>query len=169
MSMHHEIARLEDENRDLRNQITAAEIDRACAARDRTIAENERRRMERERRRMEDERIRIENAADCISRTEAAAAERERKNNIREKLVQEAKMVGKVQGLAAFSQLFNKMNGANQIGQSNTNVQSVEAKPEKQQLPSAEVPFELMTPWEKGNVAKNLVKKAFEEVKKTSR
>lgn len=142
MSMHHKIARLEEENRRLR------------VSRQHEVEE-----IRYERARMENERIRMENAADRICSAEAAAAERERKGNIREKLVQEAKMMGKVHGMAAFSQLFNQ---AKQIGLNNTNVQSVEATPETLALPSAEVPFDKMTTWEKGRFVKNLVKQALE-------
>lgn len=147
--MHHEIARLEEENSQLR------------ISRQREVNE-----MRRERIRMENERIRMEFAADRISAAETAAAERERKNNIREKLVQEAKMVGKVHGLAALSGLFNQ---ANQIVKNNTNVQSVEAAPETPVLSSAEVSFDKMTPYEKWALTRNLLIKALEEVKVESK
>ena len=140
--MHHEIARLEEENRQLRMSNNQLRKSRQW--------EVEQIRYERER---------IEDAADRISATEAATAERERKSNIREKLKQEAKMAGKVHGLAAISKLFNQ---EIQIGQTNTNVQSVEAAPETPVLPSAEVPFDKMTAWEKGHFVKNLVRQALE-------
>jgi len=149
MSMHHEIARLEEENRQLRMSNNQLRISRQWEVEE----------IRRKREEIRYERERIEYAADRISATEAATAERERKNNIREKLVQEAKMVGKVHGLAAFSKLFNQ---GDQIGQNNTNVQSVEAAPETPVLPSAEVPFDKMIAWEKERFVKNLVRQALE-------
>ena len=138
MSTCDDIARLEEQNRQLRW---------------------ENNKLDRERQITENERIRMEYAAERICAAEAAAAERERKNNIREKLVQEAKLIGKVHGLAALSKLFNQVN---QIGQSNTTVQSVKAAPKTQALPQAEVPFDKMTAWEKGRFVKNLVKQGLE-------
>lgn len=140
--MHHEIARLEEENRQLR--MSNSQLRKS---RQREVEE------------IRYERERIEDAADAISAAEAAAAERERKNNIREKLVQEAKMAGKVHGLAAISKIFNSASGTELQG---TTVKSVEAAPETPVLPSAEVPFDKMTAWEKGRLVKNLVRQALE-------
>jgi len=155
MSMHHEIARLEEENRQLRR------------SREWELQEirYERGQMQNERIKMENERRRIEKAADRICSAEAAAAERERKGNIRKKLEEEAKMMGKMCGIAVLYKIFNQANQTGQFDQNGTNIQSIEASPEMLKLPSPEASSDEKSVFGKVCLTNNFIKKAFEGIK----
>ena len=171
--MHHEIARLAEYSACVRRQQNERlrliesereklEDERKRTERERIIMEDERKKLENERIREAVERIRIEEAADRICAAETAAAERERKNNIRKNLEQEAKMMGKMYGMATASKL-HSLTG--QTNQNKTNIQSVEASPVVPQLPSPEASSDEMTVLVKGLLTKNFVRKIFEGIK----